>query len=331
MDSFFRSGTRVLVTGGMGFIGSSLVRELLRRGCSVVVLDNLSTGRITNLEEEIQQANFHFVNGSVLDIESLEKLISNVEFCFHLAASVGVRKVVENPEECLDTIVRGGLNVVSTCTKYKRPLLITSTREVYGKIGGLDITENSDRLIGVTQNTRWIYSESKAIDEMLALLNAKKTGLPTYIVRLFNTVGPGQVSDYGMVIPNFVKKALLNEPITVFGNGGQVRAFCHVEDAVDAMLQVAQSLDCAGEIYNIGSSEEITILDLAKMVKKLCRSNSDVVLVPYEIAYPQGFEDIQRRVANTQKLKMTTSWAQKWNLETTLIDVINYWKTQLSQ
>jgi len=323
--TFSLENSRVLVTGGLGFIGSHLVRKLLASGNEVLILDNDSTGDIKNLGVDINSHKLKVELGSILDKTLVTSLFDKVDFCFHLAASVGVKKIIENPKECVDINVNGSEVVLSAAAENNCPTLIASTSEIYGKVGGESISEESDRVLGATQNIRWVYSESKALEEMLAFQNRMTHNLPIFIARLFNTVGPGQKSDYGMVIPNFVKSAIINEPIKVYGDGSQVRAFCHVQDAIEGILGIAMEEKCEGEIFNLGSTEEVSILQLAMLVKKLAKSNSRIEHVPYSDAYSKGFEEIPRRVANIDKLRNRIEWEPKLSLEEIIHQTIDYW------
>lgn len=328
--SFSLTGSRVLVTGGLGFVGSHLVRRLLASGNEVLVLDNASTGDIKNLGLEFNSEKLKIELGSILDKDLVTSLFDKTDFCFHLAAAVGVKKIIENPKECVDTNVNGSEVVLAAAARKKCPTLIASTSEVYGKVGGDSILEDSDRVLGATQNVRWVYSESKALEEMLAFQNRITHDLPIFIARLFNTVGPGQKSDYGMVIPNFVKSALMNEPIRVYGDGSQVRAFCHVSDAIDGIIGIASEEKCEGEVFNVGSTEEISILNLAMLVKDLAKSNSRIEHIAYKDAYLQGFEEIPRRVANTNKIQKVIGWKPRYSLEEIISETIDYWSTVIS-
>ncbi len=328
--SFSLKDSSVLVTGGLGFVGSHLVRRLLASGNEVVVLDNASTGDIKNLGLEFNSEKLKIKVGSILDRDLVTSLFDRIDFCFHLAAAVGVKKIIENPKECVDINVNGSEVVLTAAAKVKCPTLIASTSEVYGKVGGDSILEDSDRVLGATQNVRWVYSESKALEEMLAFQNRITHDLPVFIARLFNTVGPGQKSDYGMVIPNFVKSALKNEPIRVYGDGNQVRAFCHVRDAIDGIIGIASDEKCEGEVFNVGSTEEISILNLAMLVKKLAKSNSSIEHVAYKDAYLQGFEEIPRRVANTNKIQKAIGWKPRYSLDEIINETIDYWSIVFS-
>lgn len=320
---------KILVTGGAGFIGSALTRSLLNRGYETIVLDDFSTGKVENLSE--LQPSSRVVNGSILDEQLVDQIMQEVDFCFHLAATVGVRKVVEEPEECLKVNLYGSENILRSSLRYGCPTLITSTSEVYGKIGGYKISENSDRLLGSPTTSRWVYAESKALEELLAMRLFSKHGLPIYIVRLFNTVGPKQLSSYGMVIPNFVIKAVQNEPLKIHGDGSQIRAFCHVEDAVEAMIAIASSSRLAGEVFNVGSDEETSILQLAKLVTSIAKSSSKFEFVPLDSVYGSGFEEISRRVADISKISRQVGWRPRHSLQSILLETIEYWQKALNR
>ena len=297
-----------LITGGAGFIGSHLVEALLERGDSVVVLDNLSTARLQNLDAICHHPNFRFVHGSVLDELMVDELVHDCQVVIHLAAAVGVRLIVEQPLRSFTTNIRGSETVLDAAHRYRRRILLTSTSEIYGKNGGRPLTEDADRLLGSPTVARWAYSTAKAVDEILAYAYYRERGLPTSVVRLFNTVGPRQSPAYGMVIPRLVRQAVRGEPLTVFGDGRQTRCFCHVSDVIDGLLGVIDHPATEGEVYNLGSTEEISILDLAERIIDKCGSSSSVVLVPYEEAYPEGFEDMRRRVPDIGKVRAVTGW-----------------------
>jgi UDP-glucose 4-epimerase len=293
--------SKVLVTGGAGFIGSHLCEALLQQDDEVYVVDDLSTGRMDNVRGIQYNQNFHFVEGSILDFPFLETLTKKVDSIFHLAAAVGVQKIIETPVESIEINVLGSHNVLTLAARYKKPCLITSTSEVYGKSTKQPFTEDDDVVYGPTTKSRWSYAGSKAIDEFLGLAYHQSQNLPIVIARLFNTTGPRQTGRYGMVLPRFVDQALGGEPITVFGSGRQSRCFADVSDVVRGLLLLADHPGAAGQVFNIGNPEEISIGDLAKLVKKLTRSQSEIRLIPYDEAYQPGFEDMERRVPNITK------------------------------
>ncbi|MEY2476244.1 MAG: UDP-glucose 4-epimerase [Actinomycetota bacterium] len=297
-----------LITGGAGFIGSYLTEVLLERGDRVVALDNLSTGRLQNLDGVGGHPNFRFVQGSVLDELMVDELVHECDQVVHLAAAVGVKLIVEQPLRSLTTNIRGSEIVIEAAHRYRRKILVASTSEIYGKNSSGPLAETSDRILGSPTVARWAYSEAKAIDEVLAYAYHKERGLPTVVVRLFNTVGPRQSPAYGMVIPRLVRQALAGDTITVFGDGTQTRCFCHVADVVRGIAEVLDAPEAIGEVFNIGSGEEISILDLANRIIELTGSKSTIDLIPYEQAYEAGFEDMQRRVPDTTKLRGLTGW-----------------------
>lgn len=314
--------TRYLVTGGAGFIGSYLVSALLHRGDSVVVLDNLTTGRLTNLDDAGTYSGFHFVQGSVLDELLLDELVHQCDVVIHMAAAVGVRLVVEQPLKSLTTNIRGSQVVIDAAHRYRRKILMTSTSEIYGKNSLGPLHETADRVLGNPSVVRWAYSTAKAVDEILANCFHRERGLPTIVVRLFNTVGARQSPAYGMVIPRLIEQALRDEPLTVYGDGRQTRCFAHVLDVVDALLRLLDDDRAIGQTFNVGSSEEVSIGRLAEMIITHSGSKSRIQLVPYDQAYGPGFEDMQRRVPDTSKLRALTGWTPKYTLTDVLTDAI---------
>ncbi len=316
---------KALITGGAGFVGSHLAEALIERGDEVFVLDNLSTGSIENIERLKKSERFHYTIDSVLNEPVCAELIDRVDVVYHLAAAVGVKLIVESPVNTIETNVHGTEMVLKLANKKKKKVIIASTSEVYGKSTEVPFHEDSDLVMGPTSKGRWSYACSKAIDEFLALAYFKEKRLPVVIVRLFNTVGPRQTGRYGMVVPNFVKQALLGQKITVFGDGTQSRCFTYVSDVVGALVKLAQNDDAVGEVYNIGNDgEEISILDLAKRVKERTRSKSEIVLIPYDEAYEAGFEDMPRRVPDTSKLKKLIGYEPKVHLDEILDNVSAY-------
>ena len=315
---------KCLITGGAGFIGSHLVDKLVARGDSVIVLDDLSTGRLSNLSNNPGDTNVDFVHGSILNADLVDDCVRRSDSVLHLAAAVGVRTIIEKPLESLTTNIRGSEIVIEKCDKYFRPIFITSTSEIYGKNESDLLGEEDDRILGSPLNARWSYSEAKAIEEILAYSYWRKKGLPARIVRLFNTVGPRQVGFYGMVVPSFVASAMDGRPLTVYGTGNQTRCFGHVSDITDGILSVLDSDAAPGEVFNIGNDEEVSIYELADRIIRMTGSDSRVVLVPYETAYGPGFEDMQRRVPSTKKLRDLTGWKPTKSLDETLRDLINY-------
>lgn len=313
---------RYLITGGAGFIGSHLTEALLARGDHVVVLDNLATGRFANLDVAGAHPHFRFVQGSVLDELVVDEAVHECDAVVHLAAAVGVRLIVEQPLRSFTTNIRGSEVVLASAHRYRRPILVASTSEVYGKNNTGPLHETMDRVLGPTSVERWSYSTAKAVDEILAFLYHRERGLPTIVARFFNTVGPRQSPAYGMVIPRLVRQALAGEPLTVHGDGRQSRTFCHVSDTVAAVLALLDEPSAAGEPFNIGGEREITVLELAELIRERTASRSAIDLVPYEEAYAKGFEDMRRRVPDTSKLQALTGWRSTRTLEDILDDVI---------
>jgi UDP-glucose 4-epimerase len=300
---------KYLITGGAGFIGSYLSETLNNLGNSVTVVDNLSTGK-NQLNKNIT-----FIKGSILDKSLLDKLILESDYVLHLAAAVGVLNIINNPLESLMTNITGTEIILEICARYNKPILITSSSEIYGKNNIVPLNEKSDRIIGSPLLSRWAYGEAKAIDESMAYFYYQEKNLPIRIVRLFNTVGPRQVGEYGMVLPRFVSNALKNEVLQVFGNGDQIRCFCYVVDAVKAIILIAESDKALGEVFNVGNNQQISILELAKKVIEITGSRSSIEKIAYEKAYPEGFEDIQRRVPDISKIKQVLGWTPEINLD----------------
>lgn len=310
-----------LVTGGAGFIGSHLVDALLARGHSVIVLDDLSTGRRDNLAGHARDPEFEFVVGSILNEALVDEMVRRADVVLHLAAAVGVNLIIARPLESLATNIRGSEIILEKCHKYGRKVLVASTSEIYGKNTSEALRETDDRILGSPLKTRWSYSEAKAIEEVLAHAYWKQKGLPTVIVRLFNTVGPRQVAHYGMVIPRLVSQALRGAPLTVYGTGDQTRCFCHVSDVVEALLGMVEAPEAEGHVFNVGSQEEVSIRNLAERVRTLTGSSSDVILIPYDEAYEAGFEDMQRRRPDTSKIHSLLGWSPTRNLDDIVLSV----------
>jgi UDP-glucose 4-epimerase len=313
---------RSLITGGAGFVGSHLAHELLRRGEEVHILDDLSTGSIENVEHLKRNARFHYTIDSVHNEPVLAELIDRCDVVYHLAAAVGVRLIVESPVNTIETNVHGTESVLKVANKKKKKVLITSTSEVYGKSTAVPFNEDQDLVLGPTTKGRWSYACSKAIDEFLGIAYWHEKKLPVVIVRLFNTVGPRQSGRYGMVIPNFVCQALTNQPITVYGDGNQSRAFGYVEDVVKALADLVQHPAAVGQVFNIGNTEEITINDLAQLIKTMTRSKSEIIHIPYDRAYENGFEDMPRRVPDITKIRRLIGYEPRANLKDILTEVI---------
>lgn len=299
---------KYLVTGGAGFIGSHLSQRLLATGHEVVALDNLSTGSERNLEELRDDPRFSFVHGSVTDRLLVDEVVADADVIVHLAAAVGVQLIIKHPLRSLITNIRGAENILEAASQRGVKTLVTSTSEIYGKNPAVPLSETSDRVLGPPSVTRWAYSTSKAVDEILAQAYAREKGLPTIVVRLFNTVGPRQSGLYGMVLPRFIEQALAGEDLTVFGDGTQTRCFCYVDDAVDAILRLLDDEDAEGKIFNVGNPEEVAIVDLAKMVIAQSGSTSGVRLIAYDDAYEEGFEDMFRRVPDIARVGELTGW-----------------------
>lgn len=314
-------GMNILVTGGAGFIGSHLCEKLIADGHRVTALDNLSTGKASNLIDLKNVDTFQLINGSILDTEVLNPLISASDYVFHLAAAVGVFNIVNNPLESLLTNIRGTENVLEAACKTSKPVFVTSSSEVYGKNVSDSLRETDDRVLGTPVTLRWSYSEAKAIDESLAYAYFVEKQLATRIVRFFNTVGPRQLGAYGMVVPRFVQAALDNEPIKVYGDGNQTRCFAHVTDVVEAVLAIAFSNSTVGKVINIGNNFEISINDLAMKIIDQTESKSEIVHIPYSEAYGDGFEDMERRVPNIDLIKELVGWQPKRDLSSMITDI----------
>ncbi len=315
---------RVLITGGAGFIGSHLADAYLQRGDEVFVIDDLSTGTIENIRHLKEHPKFHYTIDSVHNQPVTAELVDQCDVVVHLAAAVGVKLIVESPVRTIETNVRGTEVVLALANKKKKKVLIASTSEVYGLSADVPFREDGNLVMGATTKGRWSYACSKAIDEFLALAYWREKKLPTTIVRLFNTVGPRQTGRYGMVIPTFVKQALAGRPITVYGNGKQTRCFGYVGDVVGALVDLVDHPEAVGQVFNIGSSEEISILQLAEKVKELTDSASEIVFVPYDEAYEEGFEDMPRRVPDTSKIRELVGFSPSMSLTGILQSVINY-------
>ena len=309
-------------------MGSHLVDRLLERGDLVTILDDFSTGRRENISHHRANSQLTVVEGTILDSNLVENLVRESDRVFHLAAAVGVFNIVQRPLESLTTNIKGSENVFDACVKFNRPVLITSSSEVYGKNTSDLLSEDSDRVVGAPQKIRWSYSDAKAIDESMAIALHQQKGLETRIVRLFNTVGPRQVGRYGMVVPRFVEAALKNEPLKIYGTGKQTRCFGHVADVVDAILRIDGTTGAIGKPVNIGVNQEISIQDLANRVIDRTQSNSAVAYESYEDAYAQGFEDMERRVPDNALLRNLTGWSPTKNIDDIIDDLIIYIKNE---
>ncbi|HZM89901.1 MAG TPA: GDP-mannose 4,6-dehydratase [Blastocatellia bacterium] len=321
---------RVLITGGAGFIGSHLAERLLERGDKVDVLDDLSTGSMENIQEIKDHPNFSYHLDSISNSRLTAELVDMCDIVYHLAAAVGVRLIVESPVKTIETNIHGTDIVLSLAAKKRKRVLITSTSEVYGKRDRVPFNEEDDLVMGPTSKGRWSYACSKAIDEFLAIAYWKEKKVPTVIARLFNTVGPRQTGRYGMVVPNFVQQALSGQDITIFGDGTQTRCFTHVSDAVGALIAIAEHPKAVGEVYNIGSNQELTIVELAKRIKELAGSESNLMFVPYDEAYEEGFEDMMRRVPDISKIRGLVGYEPKVDLEGIIKSVIGYYRQRLA-
>jgi UDP-glucose 4-epimerase len=319
---------RAFITGGAGFIGSHLCDALLAAGHQVTALDNLSTGSIENIAHLKEHPRFGYRIDAVENEPLLAELIDGCDVVFHLAAAVGVKKIVEEPVQTIETNVQGTEFVLKHANKKKKLVVIASTSEVYGKSTDVPFHEDADLVMGPTVKHRWAYACSKAIDEFLALAYWKERKLPVIIVRFFNTVGPRQTGQYGMVIPNFVRQALAGQPITVFGDGRQSRSFTYVGDVVDALVRLVQEAQAVGQVFNIGNSREISILELAQRVRAMTGSSSEIVLIPYDQAYEAGFEDMPRRVPDLRKIDSLIGYQPKVQLDEILARVIDHFQKQ---
>ena len=320
--------THALITGGAGFIGSHLAEALLARGDSVTVIDDLSTGQFANIEHLIGNPRFRCAIESITNEMVLDRLTSECDVIFHLAAAVGVQLIIQNPVRTIETNVMGTEAVFKAALRYRAKVLVASTSEVYGKSGRVPFAEDDDITLGATSRNRWAYAATKMVDEFLALAYHQEHGLPVVVFRLFNTVGPRQTGRYGMVIPNFVRQALAGEPLTVFGDGSQSRCFCNVSDSVRAIVGLADAPDAVGQVFNIGSTEEVSIMQLAQRTLALANGNADgwqqhVRLVPYDQAYAPGFEDMQRRVPDIGRIGHAIGWTPEISLDETLRQVID--------
>ncbi len=312
---------KVLITGGAGFIGSHLADKLLGEGHDVTVIDDLSTGRYSNISHLQENSKFRLIIDTVLNTRLMEELVRETDRVFHLASAVGVRLIMDHPVKTIETIFRGTDVVLEFCSRYRKRVLIPSTSEVYGKGVSIPFREDDDLLTGATDKHRWAYACAKTLDEFLALAHWKETQLPVVVVRLFNTVGPRQTGQYGMVVPRFVSAALKNEPIEVHGDGTQSRCFGHVADIVNALTTLLETQACFGQVINLGNSEEITIHDLAKRAIDLTSSSSEIRFVSYAEAYGEGFEDMQRRVPGLEKAERLIGYKPTRSLDDIINDV----------
>jgi len=317
---------RALITGGAGFIGSHLAEALLADGNHVTVIDNLSTGFLENIEPFIKLPHFEFAIETITDQIVMDRLVSECDIIFHLAAAVGVKLIVQDPVGTIETNVIATETVLKTALRYRKKVLLASTSEVYGKGSSFPFKEDDDIVLGPTSRHRWSYAASKMVDEFLSLAYYRQYELPIVNFRLFNTIGPRQTGRYGMVVPSFVRQALAGEPLTVYGNGQQSRCFCDVADAVRALMALAECRGAEGQLFNIGSTEEVTILELAERIIKISGSESQIEFVSYDDAYGPGFEDMRRRVPDISKINRTIGWTPGLTLDDALVRIVNFYK-----
>lgn len=321
----------VFITGGCGFIGSHLAERLVERGDRVFVLDDLSTGRVENIAHLIGRPGFEYRIGTALDVPLVNELVDRCDVTIHLAAAVGVRLIVERPVHTIETNVRATETVLGAAAKKQKLIVLASTSEVYGKSTQVPFREDHDLQLGPTTHSRWAYACSKALDEWLALAYAREKGVPVIILRFFNTVGPRQTGRYGMVLPNFARQALEGEPITVYGTGTQSRCFGHVRDAIESVVRLMETPAAINEVFNVGSTEEVTILQLAELVRQVAGSSSEIRRIPYSEAYAAGFEDMQRRVPDVSKLERTIGFRPLTPLSTIVNDVVADQRLRIDQ
>jgi len=317
---------KVLVTGGAGFIGSHLCKILLDKGYQVRVIDNLSTGKLTNIEHLSANPNFGYVIDSIMNKEKMDELLQWCDEVYHLAAAVGVKLIMEKPVETIETNVMGSEILLKLANRHKRKVMMASTSEIYGKHADGMLKEDDDRIMGSVFRYRWAYANTKTLDEFLSMAYYREKQLPVVIVRLFNTVGPRQTGEYGMVIPRFVQAALLGKTITVFGDGTQRRCFTHVQDVTDAMIRLMEKPEAVGDIFNVGSYNEMTIGDLAKTVVEMTESKSKIEFIPYDQVYGDGFEDMVHRKPDITKIQNLIGYTPKKNLTDILNDVIQFYR-----
>jgi UDP-glucose 4-epimerase len=322
------SNYHCLITGGAGFIGSHLSEELLLRGNQVTIIDNLSTGRFENIEHLLHYPNFNFSIETITNEIVMDRLVSECDIIFHLAAAVGVEKIISDPVGVIETNILGTEKVLKVANRYKKLTLLASTSEIYGKNDNVPFDEESDRILGPTTHSRWSYSCSKAVDEFLALAYHKQKQLPIVILRFFNIIGPRQTGRYGMVVPRFIEQSLKNKPITVFGDGLQTRTFLDVRDAVQAVSELAFCEEAVGQIFNIGGTQEITIQKLAEKIKRMTSSSSKIQCIPYDQAYEYGFEDMRRRLPMIARLRNVIGFQPKYSLDDTLKSIIEAFSSQ---
>ncbi len=322
---------KIFITGGAGFIGSHLATRLIDRGDQVLILDDLSTGAMENIEHLVGRPGFEHRIGSALDGPLVRECVDRCDATVHLAAAVGVKLIVERPVHTIETNIGATETVLDAASRKQKLVLIASTSEVYGKSEKIPFSEEDDLRLGSTMNSRWAYACSKALDEWLGLAYHREKGVPVIIVRFFNTVGPRQTGRYGMVLPNFAAQALTGAPITVYGSGDQSRCFGHVADAVESLLRLLATPAAVGDVFNIGSNEEVTIHRLAELVREAAGSQSEIRLVPYSEAYAEGFEDMQRRVPDVRKLERTIAYRPRTLLTQTIRDVVDDQRARLAR
>jgi UDP-glucose 4-epimerase len=321
---------KILITGGIGFVGSHLTEALLKQNLWVTVIDDLSTGKWQNINHLKENPRLRVVIASAADKALLEQEVPSHDFVYHLASSVGVRLIIQRPVETVRNIFETTEAVLSVCSKYRKPVLVTSTSEVYGKADQFPFHEDSDTVMGATSKRRWAYACAKALDEFLALAHYCETQLPVFIVRLFNTVGPRQIGRYGMVLPNLVEQALKGMPMTVYGDGSQARCFCSVDDVISGLMRFLTCPNAAGQVINLGSQEEVTIMTLAERIRELTGSSSEIVLVPYEQAYGEGFDDMRRRVPDISRAFALLQWRPLRTLDEIILELVG-WPSQPAQ
>ncbi len=317
-------GATYLITGGAGFIGSHLADALAARGESVVVLDNTTTGSVSNIKHLIEAGALTYHHGTVLDADLVAKLVDEADVVVHLAASVGVKLIIEHPLDSLTNNIRGTEVILEACADRGRKVLVASTSEIYGKNGQGQLGEESDRILGSPFKARWSYSTAKVVDEILAHGYWRERGTPSIVARLFNCVGPRQTGDYGMVLPTFIRQALAGDEVTVYGDGEQRRCFCHVKDTVAALVALLDHPEAVGNVFNVGGEREVTINDLARIVIDMTGSDSKVVHIPYDEAYEEGFEDMDRRVPDITRIRTLIGWEPAFTLEQTIADVVDH-------
>jgi UDP-glucose 4-epimerase len=316
---------KVLITGGAGFIGSHLSKHFLSMGDEVTILDNLATGNLSNISGQAVE----FVNGDIRDEKLVDPLVSRSDLVLHMAAALGVERIMKEPIESISTNIFGSEVILKSASRYTKRIIIASTSEIYGKNPKQPLSENDDRVIGSPQNIRWTYSDAKAIEEAMARALHLSQGLPVTTIRFFNTVGPKQTGKYGMVVPRFIYSALKNENIAVFGDGTQSRVFCHVDDAISGLVSLVENKASIGQVFNIGGEGETTINDLAERIISQTGSKSKIINIPYSDAYPIGYEDMHRRVPNTSKIQSLTGWKPKKTLAEIIEDVSNYTRANI--